>query len=268
MYAMPFDGLGGEAVDMADVFPEPLNSFKAGVNAANSDTIMFWHNGAYKSLYLFSNTAVATRHGKWINPGIVPDPSWGTANQPTKLKIKGGTSFWIHRFVATGTDKTDKAAMVAALPEKTVTVSGQVVTKQSGFAEYAITPATSSAGAYTLCAAGFTAPFIPNIDLVDNTKAQYDWLADGCKGGVNAASADTLMLWYAGAYKSLYLFSNTAVPTRHNRWINPGVVPNSSWGTANQPSKAQIQPTQGFWYYRTKGQTSPLTFKVQQPYSL
>ena len=25
MYALPFDGIGGEAVDMADVFPEPLN---------------------------------------------------------------------------------------------------------------------------------------------------------------------------------------------------------------------------------------------------
>ena len=268
MYAMPFDGINGGAIDMADVFPEPLNSFKAGVAAAYSDQIMFWYKGAYKSLYLFSNPNVATRHGKWINPASVPGSSWGTANQPTKLKIKGGTSFWIKRNVPTGTDKSDKAAMATALPEKTVTVSGQVVTKQSGVASYAITPATANAGAYTLVAAGFTAPFIPNPDLVDPSKPKHDWIADGCKGGTMAAYADQLMLWYNGDYKSLYLFSNPNVTTRHNRWINPASVPDASWGTANQPSKVQIQPTQGFWYFRQKGQTGELTFKVQQPYSL
>ena len=270
MYAMPFDSVSDAegGLTLYDVFPEPLNSFKGGTMAAYADQIMFWYGGTYKSLYLFSNPNVVTRHGKWINPTSVPDSSWGTINQPTKLKIKGGTSFWIKRNVATGVDKTDKAAMSAALPEKTVTVSGQVVTKQSGVASYAITPATANAGAYTLVAAGFTAPFIPNPNLVDPSKPKATWIEDGCKGGTMAALADQLMLWYNGDYKSLYLFSNPNAATRHGYWINPGIVPDASWGTANQPSKVQIQPTQGFWYFRQKGQTGELTFKVQQPYSL
>ena len=88
------------------------------------------------------------------------------------------------------------------------------------------------------------------------------------KGGTTGSFADQIMFWYNGDYKSLYLFSNPNVVTRHGYWINPGSVPESSWGTPNQPSKVQIQPTQGFWYFRQKGQTGELTFKVQQPYSL
>lgn len=270
MYAMPFDSVSDAegGLTMYEVFPEPLKSFTGNTGASTSDQIMFWYNGGYKSLYLYSKESVVTRHGKWINPASVPDSSWGSANKPTELKIKGGTSFWIKRYVPTSVNKSDKAEMAAALPAKNLTVNGQVVTKQSGVASYTITPATTSAGAYTLVAAGFTAPFIPNPDLVDATKPKATWLEDGCKGGTGASSSDQLMLWYNGSYKSLYLYSKESVPSRHGYWINPASVPDASWGSANKPSTVQIQPTQGFWYLRQKGATEPLEFKVQQPYSL
>ena len=90
----------------------------------------------------------------------------------------------------------------------------------------------------------------------------------GCTGGTGAAYAEQLMFWDKSTYRSLYLFKNDKVPARHNKWINPAKVPDASWGTANQPSKVVIDPTVGFWYYRTKGATAELNFQIQQPYSL
>lgn len=259
MYALPFDAVGSDdGMTLYEIFPNPLESFTGGTVAALSDQIMFWDNGAYRSLYLFKNANVAARHGKWINPTQVPDASWGTANQPTQLKLKGGTSFWIKRKVTTG----------ETLPAKDIVVSGSVITKANGTASYAITPATADAGAYTLVAAGFTAPFIPNPDLQTPAQPAIDWLAMGCTGGTVAGLADQLMFWDNGAYRSLYLFKNANVAARHNKWINPTQVPDASWGVANQPSKVVIEPTVGFWYYRTKGATAELNFQIQQPYSL
>ena len=276
MYALPFDGVNeAGTISIQELFKDPLTSFKGGGNMGLADQIMFWYNGAYKNLYLFSTTATSSaalaRHGKWINAGSVPDPSWGTANQPSTLAIGGGTSFWIKRYLAAA-NKDGGELQNAALPELTVTVSGQVVTKASGTASYTITAATADAPSYTLVAAGFSAPFIPNPDKVDSSKPAIDWIGMGCKGGGNAGLADQLMFWYNGSYKSLYLFSTTATSTaalaRHNKWINSGSVPDASWGTANQPSTVVIQPTQGFWYLRQKGATTSFNFQIEQPYSL
>ena len=271
MYAMPFDSIGGEGTEISiqDLFPNPLDSFKGGTAAGNSDQLMFWDSALsnYRTLYMCNATA-ATRYGKWINNGSVPS-AWGAANQPSKFTIKGGTAFWVKRNVPTGTDKTNKEAMAAALPVKTVTVSGQVITKQTGVAEYDIYPASATAGAYTLICAGFTAAFYPNADTLDKTISVRDWIADGCKGGTAAGNSDQLMIWNGekNSYYSLYLASAPAAKTRHNHWINNGSVP-SSWGSANQPTKAVVQPTEGFWYFRQKGQTTSCKFKVDQPYSL
>jgi hypothetical protein len=259
MYALPFDAVTSEdGMTLYDVFPNPLESFTGGTVAALADQIMFWDNGAYRSLYLFKNDKVPARHGKWINPAVIPNSSWGAVNQPTQLKLKGGTSFWIKRKTTAG----------ETLPAKTVVVSGSVITKANGVASYAITPATADAGAYTLVAAGFSAPFIPNPDLQTPAQPAIDWLAMGCTGGTVAALADQLMFWDKGAYRSLYLFKNDKVPARHNKWINPAVIPDATWGAVNQPSKVVIEPTVGFWYYRTKGATAELNFQIQQPYSL
>ena len=118
MYALPFDPIGGEGTEISiqDVFQNPLDSFKGGTAAGNSDQLMFWDNQSatpgYQCLYM-CNAVAATRHGKWINATGAPS-SWGAGNQPTTLKIKGGTAFWIKRYIAPGTDKKDKAQMAAA----------------------------------------------------------------------------------------------------------------------------------------------------------
>ena len=276
MYALPFDGMNEAAtISIQELFKDPLTTFKGGSNAANADQIMFWYNGSYKNLYLFSTTATSStalaRKGKWINPSSVPDSSWGTVGQPSTLAIPGGTSFWIKRYIAAA-NKDGGELQNAALPELTVTVSGQVIAKASSKAGYTIAAATVDAPSYTLVAAGFSAPFIPNPDKVDSSKPAIDWIGMGCKGGSNAANADQLMFWYNGSYKNLYLFSTTstaaAALARHNKWINPSSVPDSSWGTVGQPSTIQIQPTQGFWYLRQKGATTSFNFQIEQPYSL
>ena len=276
MYALPFDGVNeAGTIGIQELFKDPLTTFHGGTSAGLADQIMFLYNGTYKSLYLFSTTATASaalaRHGKWINPGTVPDASWGTGNQPSSLAIPGGTSFWIKRYLAAA-NKDGGELQNAALPELTVTVSGQVVAKASGTTSYTITAATATAPSYTLVAAGFSAPFIPNPDKVDSSKPAIDWIGMGCHGGTSAGLADQMMFWYNGSYKSLYLFSTTATASaalaRHNKWINPGTVPDASWGTGNQPSTVQIQPTQGFWYLRQKGATTSFNFQIEQPYSL
>ena len=102
MYALPFDGFGESGkINVQELFPNPLSSFHGGTSAGLADQIMFWYNGGYKNLYLFSTTATTaaalSRHGKWINPGTVPDASWGTGNQPSTVQIEPTQGFWYMR---------------------------------------------------------------------------------------------------------------------------------------------------------------------------
>ena len=71
-----------------------------GSSANNADSIQFWANGKYVTLYLFNSTATTTaalaRKGKWINPGasMLPDASWGTGSQPSTKVVQPGEGFW------------------------------------------------------------------------------------------------------------------------------------------------------------------------------
>ena len=244
-----------------DLFPDPLAAgFTGGTTAANADQIMFWYNGSYSSLYLFSREAVPARHNKWINPaaGKIPDVStWGAGGAVSTLKINGGTAFWIKR-------KNFDTAL-------TLTVAGSVITSTTGQKSHVITAGPS----YTLIAGSFSAPFAPNPDLATKEDGvtpygtAVDWLAMGCYGATTAANADQLMFWRNGSYSSLYLFSREAVPARHNKWINPaaGKIPDASWGAGGAPSTMKCDPGEGFWYKRVDGQPS-FEFIDNQPYTL
>ena len=261
MCALPFDSVSDpDGISIQELFPDPLAAGLTGATmAANADQIMFWYNGAYSSLFLFSNTSVTARHNKWINPGAsrIPDASWGTGNMPSTLKIKGGTAFWIKR-------KNFDSAL-------TLTVAGSVITAANGQKSHVITAGPS----YTLIAGSFSAPFAPNPDLAKKEDGvtpygeAVDWLAMGCHGATMAANADQLMFWRNGAYSSLFLFSNASVAARHNKWINPGAsrIPDASWGSGNMPSTMKCEPGEGFWYKRADGQPS-FEFIDKQPYTL
>ena len=74
---------------------------KGGTAGGSADRLEFWNGSGYTSLYLYSGTDSA-KQGYWINPARVPDSSWGTRGQPTKVKIPAGTGFWYVRQEAEG----------------------------------------------------------------------------------------------------------------------------------------------------------------------
>ena len=71
-----------------------------GGSANNADSIQFWNNGQYVTLYLFNSTATSSaamaRKGKWINPAaaMLPDASWGNGSQPSTKIVQPGEGFW------------------------------------------------------------------------------------------------------------------------------------------------------------------------------
>ena len=223
------------------------NGWTGAGNAANADQIQFWHNGNYVTLYLNDNTgtssAALARKGKWINPGTVPDASWGTKSQPSELKLTPGMSFWIRRAAGTETNA------------KTVTLSGQVVTSSANATHTVV-------NGYNLFTSGYTGGFALNNSYIN-------WLTLGAVGAGNAANSDQIQFWNNGNYVTLYLNDNTgtssAALARKGKWINPGTVPDASWGTKSQPSEKVVQPGEGFWY-RHRG--SGFTFTENKAYDL
>ena len=246
---IPFDNTAdAEGLSIQDLVPDPLNNgWTGGTGAGNADTIQFWANDQYVNLYLYNSTLTAStfvaRRGKWINPGAVPDASWGTKGQVSELKLKPGMSFWIRRAAGTETEA------------KTVTLSGQVVTSSANATHTIV-------NGYNLFTSGYTGGFALNNDYIN-------WLTIGAVGGTGAANADTIQFWNNGQYVNLYLYNSTLTAStfvaRRGKWINPGAVPDASWGTKGQVSTKVVQPGEGFWY-RHRGEG--FTFTENKPYDL
>ena len=246
---IPFDNtLDAEGLSIQDLVPDPLNNgWTGGLNANSADCIQFWAGGQYATLYLYNSTLTAStfvaRRGKWINPGTVPDASWGTKSQISELKLKPGMSFWIRRAPGTETNA------------KTVTLSGQVVTSSDNATHTVV-------NGYNLFTSGYTGGFALNNDYIN-------WMQLGAVGGLNANSADRIQFWNNGQYVTLYLYNSTLTAStfvaRRGKWINPGVIPDASWGTKSQISEKVVQPGEGFWYHhRGEG----FTFTENKPYDL
>ena len=246
---IPFDNTAdAEGLSIQDLVPDPLNNgWTGGTSINNADTIQFWADGQYKSLYLYNSTLTATRfvnqRGKWMNPSAVPDPSWGTAGAISSLKLTPGMSFWIRRAPGTETE------------EKTLTLSGQVVTSSANATHTVV-------NGYNLFTSGYTGGFALNNDYIN-------WMTLGAVGGTSINNADTIQFWANGQYKSLYLYNSTLTATRfvnqRGKWMNPSAVPDASWGTAGAISAKVVQPGEGFWY-RHRGEG--FTFTENKPYDL
>ena len=250
---IPFDNTAdAEGLSIQDLVPDPLNNgWTGGLNANSADTIQFWANGQYVSLYLYNSTLTAStfvaRRGKWINPAsaLLPDSSWGSGGQISALKLKPGMSFWIRRAPGTETDA------------KTVTLSGQVVTSSANATHTVV-------NGYNLFTSGYTGGFALNNGYID-------WMALGAVGGLNANSADSIQFWNNGQYVTLYLYNSTLTAStfvaRRGKWINPAsaLLPDSSWGSGGQISTKVVQPSEGFWY-RHRGEG--FTFTENKPYDL
>ena len=258
LIAIPFDAVAtGGTLTLADVFGENALAagFRGGNTAATSDQLQFWDGSGYKMVWLNGNDKATALYKKWLNYGAT---GWGNNNQPTTKTLKGGESFWIKRAIPAG-------QTAASLPALSLVVSGQVIVKQGGVTEFDIIPGTGTADGYTLVSAGFTAPFIPNPDKVDNTKSKINWIALGCHGGNTAATSDQLQIWDGQSYKMVWLNGNDKAPALYGYWLNYG---STGWGNNNQPTTVQIDPTVGFWYLRNKSATTTFKFQVAQPYSL
>ena len=264
LIAIPFDGIGADGISLYDLFgADPFeNGFVGGGAAALSDQLQFWDGKTYKTLWLNGNSKALPLYKKWINNGAT---GWGTAGQPTTKTIVGGESFWIKRYVASTVDKSDKAAMAAALPAMTLTVAGQVIVRAGNQTEVDINPGDGTSAGYTLISASFSAPFIPNPDKVDGTKAKINWFSYGCIGGGAAALSDQIQIWDGQTYKTLWLNGNEKAAPLYGWWINNGAT---GWGASGQPSTVQIDPTVGFWYKRVKTGTESFKLPIVQPYSL
>ena len=97
---IPFDNTAdAEGLSIQDLVPDPLNNgWTGGTSINNADTIQFWSDGNYVSLYLYNSTLTASaavaRKGKWINPATVPDSSWGTKGQVSEKVVQPGEGFW------------------------------------------------------------------------------------------------------------------------------------------------------------------------------
>ena len=111
------------------------------------------------------------------------------------------------------------------------------------------------------------------IDVQDLFK---DPLGQGMTGAATAGNADQLMYWdpnETGSYVYLYLYNKgtataSAAVQRHNKWLTKAKYKDTSWGTAaNVPSTKVIPMGRGVWYNRKSG-AGPLTFTMDQPYSL
>jgi hypothetical protein len=236
MVGMPFADVGaGETpagVLIQDLFVNPTNTFVAHASAPDSaDQLWFWvWTGTaydYRTMWLTSST-VTTRTGKWINrAGFTYPGDWGTANQPSTLKVTPGMSFWIKR-------------TTFASPTN-LTVAGQVVMTDTN--AHAI-----AANGWTMLATSFAAEFEPN-------STNYNWLTSGATAHASAPdSADQIWCWvWTGSaydYRTMWLTSST-VTTRTGKWINrAGFTYPGEWGAANQPSTHKIPPGTGFWYKR------------------
>lgn len=258
LVAIPFDAIVGEnGMALSDIFGEDALAagFVGGNTMATSDQLQFWDGSTYKTVWLNGNSKATALYKKWLNYGMT---GWGNNNQPTTKTLKGGESFWIKRAIPTGKTAAD-------LPALTITVAGQVIVKAGGVAEFDINPGTGTADGYTLISAGFTAPFIPNPDKIDPSKAKIDWLAIGCFGGNTMATSDQLQIWDGATYKTVWLNGNTKAAALCGYWCNYGMT---GWGNNNQPTTVQIQPGVGFWYLRNKAATTSFKFPISQPYSL
>ena len=264
MLGVPFDCptnlVDGFAMD--DLFPNALqNGFKGGTGTSSADYLQFWNGSSYAILYLYDSTlttaAAKRRQGHWINPGILPDSSWGTRGEPTQHKVKPGDAFWLMR------NSSENAA--------TYTFAGQVVAAQSGAKTRTIAPG------FNLIAGSFSAPFVPNPDKAKKPGtdeaygAKIDWLAKGVHGGTGTSSADYLQFWNGSSYAILYFYDSTlttaAAKRRQGYWINPGLLPDASWGTRGEPSEVILPAGMGFWYVRQESAGS-LEITIDQPYAL
>ena len=260
---------GGEnlGIPVQDLFPDPIGQgFVAGANAGVADKLQFWkESGSYYELYLNSNTVnnatFKARVNKWCNGGgtVIPDSSWGQANNASTKNLTPGMAFWIRRYM--GTD----AAPIARGPQ-TFTISGQVVVGD---------PVNRQISAqYTLLSSAFSGPFVPNPDVAGTGEA-IDWIGLGAHPGANAGAADKLQFWKdSGSYYELYLNSNTVnnatFKARVNKWCNGGgtVIPDASWGEANNPTIKKIDPGVGFWYRRYNASEPAWNLPQSQPYEL
>ena len=253
---------GTQAIDVQDVFPDPLGQGMTGATgAANADQLMYWdpaEKGSYITLYLCKNTATTSaaqlRHNKWLLNAKVSDTSWGTAaSVPSTKKLTSGMGLWLKR-------KNSDAPI-------TLTMAGGVVKAEDG-------RSITVREGYTMISGGFTTGFAPNPDVAGVGPA-VDWLSKGCLGATGAANADQLMFWdpeEKGSYVTLYLCKNTATTSaaqmRHNKWLLNAKVKDTSWGTAaSVPSPKVIPMGRGVWYNRKAG-AGALTFTMDQPYSL
>jgi hypothetical protein len=264
MLGVPFDCptnvVDGFAMD--DLFPDAIhNGFKGGTGTTTADYLQFWTGSDYAVLYLYDSTstgaAAKRRKGHWINPGVLPDASWGTRGEPTQHKVKPGDAFWLMR------NSAENAA--------TYTFAGQVVAAQSG------TKTRTLSTGFNLIAGSFSSPFIPNPDKATNpnTNQPYgekiDWIAKGCQGGTGISTADYLQFWTGSDYAVLYLYDSTstgaAAMRRKGYWLNPGVLPDASWGTRGEPSAVVLPAGVGFWYMRQESAGS-LEITIDQPYTL
>ena len=269
LLGIPFESVSnrenGEnlGIPVQDLFPDPIGQgFVPGTAAAYADKLQFWKtSGGYFELYLNSNTlASATfkaRVNKWCNGGVLPDASWGTANNASTKTLTPGMAFWIKRYMGTA------SAPIARGPQ-TFTISGQVVVSD---------PVNREISAqYTLLSSAFSGPFVPNPDLAGTGEA-IDWIGLGAHPGTAAAYADKLQFWKdSGGYFELYLNSNTLASAtfkaRVNKWCNGGVLPDASWGTANNPTIKKIDPGVGFWYRRYDATEPAWNLPQSQPYTL
>eukprot|EP00825_Cyclidium_porcatum_P004604 TRINITY_DN1217_c0_g1_i6.p1 TRINITY_DN1217_c0_g1~~TRINITY_DN1217_c0_g1_i6.p1 ORF type:complete len:323 (+),score=-20.03 TRINITY_DN1217_c0_g1_i6:845-1813(+) len=263
LLGLPFKSVGDtNGISVQSFFVDPIGTgFKAGANAASADNLMFWawtgSSYTYFSLYLYDSTATSTaaiaRKNKWINPGSVPDSTWGANNGISTLPIKPGDAFWVKRV---------SGSYASAI---TTTVSGEVVMGANA--------SSTIREGYNLVASPFAASFVPNPDSA-GTGSAVNWITMGAKGGANAAASDNMMFWaWSGSvytYYTLYLYDSTATSTaavaRKNHWINPGSVPDSTWGANNGISIYQHPATASFWYKRLTGQGN-FTLTQTRPYT-
>ena len=262
MIGVQFADVSGSAINVQDLFPDPIGQGMTGAAAAaNADQLMYWdpsEAGSYISLYLYDSTATTSvalqRKNKWLLKSKVNDTTWGAgAGQVSGKTLTSGMGLWLSR-------KNYSSPITLRMAGGVVSASaGRSITVREGM---------------TMISGGFTTGFAPNPDTAGVGEA-VDWLAKGCVGAAAAANADQLMFWdptEAGSYISLYLYDSTATTSvalqRKNKWLLKSKVNDTTWGaSAGTPSPKVIPMGRGVWYSRKSGAGS-LTFTLPQPYSL
>ena len=251
MFGIMFDSVGGGDMTVQDIFADQANTFAGGISRATADNILYWTGTTYHYLYL-NKSGNAARNGWWCNGGTPPSGignDWGANNAKCTHVVQPGDAFWISRY-----NYADSPL--------TVKMVGQVVVGQN-----AAKPVQINTG-MTLIGVPFTAPFIPNPDKVDASKAKIDWESLGCIGGISRATADNLLFWTGTTYHYLYL-NKSGNATRNGYWCNGGTPPTSSlnWGSNNQPTPVVYTPGGAFWYSRYESGAA-FTLSFAQPYEL